>query len=77
MASQIPLPSPFVFVGYIDPSAGHVFTSLGPIIMSLLGGLLGFLTIFAGKIKIFLKSIFHKNKQKKNEAKEKNSSNRP
>lgn len=42
--------SPF-FIGYIDPSAGHVFTSLGPLLSGLIGIILGTGLAFLKKIK--------------------------
>lgn len=56
-----PTPAPgFFFAGYIDPSAGHVFSSLGPAIASIVGGLVGVLAVFFFRAKDSLKSVFKK-----------------
>lgn len=70
----MPIPTPaerdIFFAGYIDPSTGHIFSSAGPLLLSFLGGALGFVAVFFRKIKIFILSIFKKkakdDKQKEN-----------
>jgi len=61
------MPSPPLMASYIDPSAGQIFTSIGPIIVSFIGAGIGFLAVFAKKIKTIILSVFKKtNENKKN-----------
>lgn len=74
MLIPTPQPGDIFFAGYIDPSAGHIFSSAGPLLLSFLGGALGFVAIFLRKIKKFIVAIF---KQKaKDDTQEKSGSNR-
>ncbi len=49
-----------LFTGYIDPSAGQVFNSMGPIISGFIGIFIGAVTGFLIKFKHLIKSYIQK-----------------
>lgn len=51
---------PLLFMGYIDPSAGHVFSSMGPIIFSAIGGAFGVGVMILVKARDRIRSVFKK-----------------
>lgn len=47
-----PIPTPFpVILGYVDPSAGHVFQSVSPFLSGILGIIIGTVIAFFGRIR--------------------------
>jgi hypothetical protein len=42
---------PLMFGGYIDPSTGQVFSSMGPVVLSVAGGVVGMVVVFLVKVK--------------------------
>jgi hypothetical protein len=58
---------PLVFIGYIDPSAGQVFSSMGPMVLSAIGGALGLGVVFLVRMKNRILGIFKKGEDEKTE----------
>jgi len=69
--NPLPSPCPAYFVGYIDPSTGHVFASAGPAILAALGGAAGAVVLMFSRFKSWFIS-FLKNKSDKKEQKNSN-----